>query len=59
MRTLTASTIRLQATVEEHDWLKHAARLRHISVAEYIRRALNVSLRREGVDAVLFRESDE
>jgi hypothetical protein len=45
------------ASRDEYEWVLHAAKLRHMSAAEYIRRAINASLRREGVDAVLFRES--
>lgn len=51
--------INLEATSEERDQLRLAAKLRHVSLSEYIRRAINASLRREGVDAVLFRESDD
>jgi hypothetical protein len=29
-----------------------------MSLAEYVKRAINTQLRREGVDAVLFRERD-
>ena len=46
----------VNATVDEYDWVKHAASLVHLSLAEYVKRAINASLRKEGVDAVLFRE---
>lgn len=41
---------------EESDWVKHAARLRGMSWREYVRRAVNERLQRDGVDAVLLRE---
>jgi predicted HicB family RNase H-like nuclease len=40
----------------ELSWVQHAAKLRHMSLAEYVRQAINASLRKEGVDAVLLRE---
>lgn len=46
-------------TAEERDWVKHAARLRGLSAVEYVRRAINMSLRREGVDAVLLAQTDD
>jgi hypothetical protein len=46
-------------TDDEAAQVRHAARLRHLSTGEYIKRAINASLRREGVDAVLLRESDD
>jgi uncharacterized protein (DUF1778 family) len=49
----------VRVSAEELDWLKHAAKLRHRSVSEYVKRALNAQLRREGVDAVLFKLRDE
>lgn len=49
----------IRATKDELDWVKHAASLRHLSITEYVKRAINASLRHEGVDAVLFRESDD
>ena len=43
-------------TKNEREWIQHAARLRHLSLREYVVRSINASLRREGVDAVLLRE---
>jgi hypothetical protein len=48
-------TLLIRATREELEWLRHAARLRHLPVSEYVKEALNARLRREGVDAVLFK----
>jgi predicted DNA binding CopG/RHH family protein len=48
----------IRASEDELDWVKHAASLRQMSLAEYVKRAINTQLRREGVDAVLFRERD-
>lgn len=48
----------LRVTRNELDWVKRAARLRHLSLAEYVKRAINASLQREGVDAVLFTERE-
>jgi hypothetical protein len=50
---------RLRLTLEEHDYVKHAASLKSLSMSEYIKRAINAQLRREGVDAVLIRQSDD
>lgn len=49
----------MKASADELDWLKHAASLRNLSMSEYVRQAINARLRREGVDAVLFREKDD
>ena len=43
----------------ELDWVEHAASLRGLQSVEYVRRAINLSLRNEGVDAVLLAESDD
>jgi hypothetical protein len=51
--------IELYATREEYEQVKLAASLRHLSMPEYIRQALNAQMRREGVDAVLFEERDD
>jgi hypothetical protein len=42
---------------DEAVYLQHAAGLRGLSVSEYVKQAINASLLREGVDAVLFRVS--
>jgi uncharacterized protein (DUF1778 family) len=49
----------LRVSADELDWVKHAASLKSQTLAEYVKRAINASLRREGVDAVLFRQSDD
>ncbi len=54
-----AARLIIRTTAEELDWVKHAADLRGLSMAEYVTRAINVQLRREGGDAVLFRQSDD
>lgn len=46
----------VRLTDEELDWLKHASGLRGLTVNEYVRRAINMSMRKEGVDAVLMKE---
>jgi len=51
--------ISISFSKDEYEWLKHAARLRHLSVNEYVRRAINAELVREGVDAVLLREKGD
>ena len=53
------SEIKIPASRDEIEQLDLAASLRDLSVLEYVRRALNAQMRREGVDAVLFRESDD
>lgn len=52
-------TLLIRASREELEQLRLAAKLRHLSVAEYVKRALNTQMRKEGVDAVLFRQSDD
>jgi len=49
----------IMATRDEFDQVKLAARLRHMPIEEYVKRAVNAQMRKEGVDAVLFRESDD
>lgn len=51
-------TARLTMCVRAHElrWVKHAASLRGLSLTEYVKRAINASLRQQGVDATLFRE---
>jgi hypothetical protein len=46
-------------TPDERDWVQHAARLRGLPYVEYVRRAINASLRHEGVDAVLLAQTDD
>ena len=53
------ATLVVRGTQQEIDWVKHAASLRHLSVSEYVKRAVNAQLRKEGVDAVLFELLDE
>lgn len=45
----------VRVTIMEMDWIAHAAKLRHMSFDEYVKQAINESLRREGVDAVLLK----
>lgn len=49
----------ITASADEIEFLAVAAGLRAQSVEEYVKRAINASLRKQGVDAVLFRESDD
>lgn len=51
--------IAIAVDAEEYRWVKHAASLRHVSLAEYVKQAINASLRKEGVDAVLLREKGD
>jgi hypothetical protein len=51
------SAVLLRAEKVEIDWLRHAASLKRVTVVEYIRRAINVQLCADGVDAVLFQET--
>lgn len=48
-------TLLIRATKQELDQLRLAASLVHLPVAEYVKEALNDRMRREGVDAVLFK----
>lgn len=48
--------ITIRVTEDERAWVEHAASLVGLSLAEYVKRAINARLRREGVDAVLIRE---
>ena len=43
---------------EEYDWIRHAAKLSDMSVREYVRRSINLALRKQGVDAVLLAERE-
>jgi hypothetical protein len=54
-----ALPISVPVTTEELNWVLHAASLRRLTLVEYVRRAINLSLRKEGVDAVLLRQSDD
>lgn len=44
---------------DELRWVEHAASLRGQTAEEYVKRAINAALRKQGVDAVLFGESDD
>lgn len=48
----------IRASTTEVDWVKHAASLHGWSLSEYVKRAINAALRKEGVDAVLFGERE-
>lgn len=52
-------TLTIVATDSEVEFLAVAAGLRAQSVEEYVKRAINAALRKQGVDAVLFKESDD
>lgn len=52
----TKELLTIPVTADELAWVRHAAGLRRLSLAEYVRRAINQSLLREGVDAVLLQE---
>lgn len=51
--------LNIPVTPEELDYVQHAASLRSLSLVEYVRRAINLSLRKEGVDALLLAQSDD
>ena len=51
-------TIKIVVTKTEREYVEHAAKLVGRSLDAYIRRAINASLCREGVDAVLLREKE-
>ncbi len=51
--------ISIDASKEEADWVRHAAKLHGVNVSEYVKRAINAALRKQGVDAVLFAERDD
>lgn len=55
----TRETLTIPISGDELAWVRHAAGLRRLSLAEYVRRAINLSLSREGVDAVLLKESGQ
>jgi len=48
----------VRGTKEEIAQIRHAAKLSHVSAAEFIRRAVNKRLQQMGVDAVLFKEKE-
>lgn len=54
----TKLPIVIKATEEEYDWVCHAAKLRGLSLQEFVKRAINATLVKQGVDAVLFAESN-
>ena len=56
---MTKPNLGIYVSADERRWLLHAASLRHISLDEYIRRALNESLIREGVDALLIMTKED
>lgn len=43
---------------QERSWVRHAAKLRGISLQEYVKRAINAALVKQGVDAILFGENN-
>jgi uncharacterized protein (DUF1778 family) len=56
---LGGTQLQITATEEEARWVDHAAALNHQTTEEFIKRAINARLQRQGVNAVLFRESDD
>lgn len=52
-------TLSIHGSHDEIDYVRHAARLVMLSPEDYVKRAINRELRRNGVDAVLFRESGD
>lgn len=56
MRTVQ---VELRFSEDETEQLRLAASLKHMTVAEYVRRAINAQLRKEGVDAVLMKEAGD
>lgn len=57
-RATPKSSISVRGTKEEIAQIRHAAKLSHVSAAEFIRRAVNKRLQQMGVDAVLFKEKE-
>lgn len=51
-------SIKIPMSRDEADYIRHASKLSHMSVNEFIRRAVNVRLREMGVDAVLLAERE-
>jgi hypothetical protein len=49
----------IPATDSEREQVELAASLRGQTAEEYITRAINAAMRKQGVDAVLFKESDD
>ena len=58
MTPRTPHQLRINATREELDWVRHAAKLQGMAVSEFVKRAINDRLVKMGVDAVLFVESE-
>lgn len=54
MNSKPTTTLSIGCSQDELEWLRHAARLRHQTVPEYVKDAINARLIRDGVDAVLF-----
>jgi hypothetical protein len=51
--------IEIRTTNDEYEWVEHAASLCGLDVDQYVRQAINASLRREGVDAVLLKTDED
>jgi len=49
----------LDCNDEMVDYLRHAASLRHLSIRNYVREAINRQLCKEGVDAMLLPEASD
>ena len=46
------TAIVVECSKDERVWVRHAAKLRGMSLPEYVKQAINTSLRREGVDGL-------
>lgn len=57
--SLSSSREVLTLSADEREWLEHAASLNGLTIREYVVRAVNDRLRKQGVDAVLLREEGE
>jgi uncharacterized protein (DUF1778 family) len=53
-----SAQITVRCSAQEYDWALHAARLKRMTLREYVVRAVNDSLVRDGVDAVLLYENE-
>lgn len=55
----TPALLMIFVTESERQQVELAASLRGQTVEEYVTRAINAAMRRQGVDAVLLKESDD
>lgn len=47
--------IGVNVSEQERDYVEHAAKLRGLSLQQYVKRAINEALQRDGVDALLLK----